>query len=421
MINGKKLGKKAVNKIKQLYGQKGKGEKGISHFVLTKLIAIMLVTIMVLTSSFAAYAADYTEGEQAYNEVLVPVTPQEVLMEEVCVDERGPCIDDGVKIKTVDGMKVRKDCWKYAYTKNCTNGPSKNNCSHIQQDDFKFVGDTCLHNIKVNGRTFCINTRQVFARTTLQEQKINHGKIIMDPDNKDVVKNLLCKSFCLDGECSSAHKASQESNNEMAGSVAQLEMLSGVKNGLIDAKTLKFDIFSATPRRCHDKTDFHSNCCEESGWLKGIGLVKCPSDAVQLAIEGRKGRCEYVDEYCSAEVPIFGCIRVTKTYCCFPTVLAKVIHRGARQQLGKSLGTAEYPQCGGLTIDEIEKIDFSRIDFQDFFDLEVQPMIRNYNSDDNAALIKRSFPNASSEQPSLNNSKNGLNEQVLQNTEKEGK
>lgn len=393
-----------------------------------KFKVIVLCLVMLLGFSFSAIADDYTEGEEAHNETQEDTVAAELSMEKVCTDVRGKCLDS-VKVRIVDGMSVERDCWKYEYSKNCNKAPSKNNCANIQQDDFKFVGDTCLSTIKVNGKSFCVNTRKTFARTTTQTQKINHGKMKMDPDNKEVVKNLLCSAFCLDGNCPEAHKADQKSNDEIANAIAQLEMLSNIKKGMIDSNPLKFDIFSATPRRCHDKTGVHSNCCDDSGWLKGVGLVKCPSDAVQLAMEGRKGRCEYVGEYCSSEVPIIGtCIIETKTYCCFPTVLAKVIHRGARDQLGKNLGSAEHPQCGGLTLDDIEKIDFSKVDFQEFFDLEVQPMMKGYSSDDNEALIKRSFPSGvkDSSTPGVkdtnpnsfpNMSKDGVNEKLFKNAE----
>jgi len=109
-------------------------------------------------------------------------------------------------------------------------------------------------------------------------------------------------------------------------------------------------------------------------------------------MERRKSKCEYLGEYCAKKI-LGKCIRKTKSYCCFPTVLAKIIRCSARDQLGKSLGSAEHPQCGGLTLDDIEKIDFAKVNFQEFFDLEVQPMMKGYNNQDNENLIKRSFPN----------------------------
>ncbi len=391
-----------------------------------KFKVIILCLIMLLSFSVSSIAVEYTEGEEAHNEAQEDTITTELSMEEACTDVRGKCLDP-VKVRIVDGMSVERDCWKYEYSKSCNKAPSKNNCANIQQDDFKFVGDTCLSTIKVGEKIFCVNTRKTFARTTTQTQKINHGKIKMDPDNKEVVKNLLCNAFCLDGNCPEAHKAEQKSNDEIANAIAQLEMLSNIKKGMIDSNGLKFDIFSATLRRCHNKTSLHSNCCNDSGLLKSAGLVKCSKNDAALVMERRKSKCEYLGEYCAKKI-LGKCIRKTKSYCCFPTVLAKIIRCSARDQLGKNLGSAEHPQCGGLTLDDIEKIDFAKVNFQEFFDLEVQPMMKGYSSDDNEALIKRAFPSGvkDNSNPEVkdtnpnsfpNMSKDGVNEKLFKNAD----
>ncbi len=408
-MNGIQNGWKVVNKLDR------------NKFVVQKklkLPAIILLILAVLNFSLISNAANYAEGEEADEQAQDEAEIKEFSMNEVCFDEKGKCLD-AVKLRIVDGMAVERDCWKYEYVKNCSKGPSKNNCANIQQDDFEFVGDTCLHTMKVEGKSFCINIKKTFARTTKQTQTVNRGKIIMDPDNKEVVKNLLCNAFCLDGNCPSVYKETQGSNNEIADAIAQLEMLSNIKNGMIDSNALKFDIFSATAKRCHNKK-FHSNCCpdNESGLFISLGLHKCSKNDAALIAERRKSKCEYVGEYCAKRDKITKtCWRRTKTYCCFPTVLAKIIHRGARDQLGKNLGSAQYPQCGGLTLEDIENIDFSKIDFQEFFDLEVQPMMKGYTNKDNEDLVKRSFPSGTNTDSNAFSNTKGVNEERFRNSE----
>ncbi len=409
MMNGIQNGWKVVNKLDR------------NKFVVQKkpkLPAIILLILASLSFALISNAANYAEGEEAESQAQDEAEIKEFSMNEVCFDEKGKCLD-AVKLRIVDGMAVERDCWKYEYVKNCSKGPSKNNCANIQQDDFEFVGDTCLHTMKVEGKSFCINIKKTFARTTKHTQKVNRGKIIMDPDNKEVVKNLLCNAFCLDGNCPSVHKETQGSNNEIADAIAQLEMLSNIKKGMIDSNSLKFDIFSAMAKRCHNKK-FHSNCCpdNESGLFISLGLHKCSKNDAALIAERRKSKCEYVGEYCAKRDKITKtCWRKTKTYCCFPTVLAKIIHRGARDQLGKNLGSAQHPQCGGLTLEDIEKIDFSKIDFQEFFDLEVQPMMKGYTSKDNEDLVKRSFPSGTNTDSNAFSNTKGVNEERFKNSE----
>ena len=375
---GKKHGWSIVNKHLR---------KNSNIFLLSQVIYSLLILLMLVMSNLSE-AQNIDESEIDDEEIIV----QKSLSSEVCVDEKGKCLDSK-KDRIVGGLSVEKDCWHYEYIKKCNKIPSKKDCHEIPLDKFNLKKEECLITTEIGEREFCLNMKKTFSYVYEVKDIIDKSQIIMDPDNKEAVKDLLCDAFCLDGNCSEVFKETQESNDEIASAMAQLEMLSNIKQGVAGANGLNFNIFGGDVRRCHNKTSFHSNCCDDSGWLKGTGLVKCPSDAVQLAMEGRKGRCEYVGEYCSSKVPIIDtCIIETKTYCCFPTVLAKTIRLGARDQLGKDLGAAKDPQCGGLTLHDIENLDFSRIDFQEFYNLEVKPMMKDYNSDDNEALIKRSFP-----------------------------
>lgn len=375
-----------------------------------------------------ASARDYVEGEEAYAEMLTEVIPQEVSADDACVDERGHCLE-GKEERIIDGMVVEIDCWKYEYIKNCNNGPSKNNCPNIQQDDFSFLKDICLNVIKVGDKNHCINVRKVFSKHTTKTEYINRGRIVMDPDNKNAIRNVLCNAFCLDGKCSSAFKEEEQDNDEIAASIAQLEMLSNIRKGLVDENNLKFDVFGSTPRKCHDKTAVFSNCCDDSGFLKKTGLTSCSEDQRNLASERRANKCEYIGDYCASKgneiTKTTGkCLRKSKSYCCFPTILSKLIRLGARDQLGKGFGSAEHPQCGGLTLEDIERLDFSLINFQEFFDAEVQPIMRSYSVEDNEALVKRSFPSGSHNTGTnsfSNGAMEGINEKVFQDIEGEGR
>jgi conjugal transfer mating pair stabilization protein TraN len=300
------------------------------------------------------------------------------------------CIEPGAE-RTVNGMPVYKPCWKYKYIKKC-NAPSKNDCHTIPSERCNFRGDECLATMQIGNKSLCLNVQKFYLCTRVEHYEVNRSELIMDPDNKEAAKDLICKAFCIDGNCPEVYKANQEANNELAGSIAQLQMLKEVKDGMVDPNTLNFDIFKANVRRCNRTIIDFTNCCTDAGWGQNLGLAQCFEDETQIAKEWRLGRCEYVGEHCSGG-EIFGiCIVKKKTYCCFPNVLAKVIHKGARNQLGRSLGSSEYPQCNGFNLTEIEKIDFSQIDFKEFFEAEVVPKMNEYSSKDNESLMQRSFP-----------------------------
>lgn len=352
------------------------------------------------------------------------VIAQQVKSEDVCVDEEVKCIDDK-RNRKVNNLAVSRECWKYEYVKSCNKVQSKKDCNKIPLETFNFKKEDCLTTTKIGVQDFCLNVKKTFVNSYKETEVIDKSELKIDPDDKEAVKDLLCEAFCLDGNCSEAYKATQEDNNEIASAVAQLEMLSNLRKGLVDEKGIKFDIFGAQVKRCHNKT-LHSNCCKDSGMLKSMGLVKCNVEQKSLASEVRKGKCLPIGEYCAKKI-LGKCLRKTKSYCCFPTILAKTIRLAAKDQLGKGFGTAKNPQCGGLTLNDIENLDFSKIDFHEFFEREVQPMIRPYSSEQNENFVRKSFPNLKQEEAGSNSSiqlfqnlsEDGINRKLFKDEDKE--
>ncbi len=61
------------------------------------------------------------------------------------------------------------------------------------------------------------------------------------------------------------------------------------------------------------------------------------------------------------------CIRKKKTYCVFDSKLARIVQEQGRPQIGMTFGSAENPDCGAITPEQMAKMDFSNIDFSDFY------------------------------------------------------
>ena len=74
----------------------------------------------------------------------------------------------------------------------------------------------------------------------------------------------------------------------------------------------------------------------------------------------------YVGRYCS-EDSIFGCLAKTSTFCCFRSKLGRIIHEQGRPQLGIDWGNARKPACEGFSAVQLAAIDFSTIDFSEYF------------------------------------------------------
>jgi len=119
-----------------------------------------------------------------------------------------------------------------------------------------------------------------------------------------------------------------------------------------------------------------SDCCKKTkSWF---GLVNCNQREQQLAklrSWGKlDGNCHYVGKYC-AEKWLGVCVQEKKTYCCFSSPLARIVHEYGRPQLGIGWGSPKSPNCRGFTPEEFQKLDFSKIDFSEWIEEEVKANI----------------------------------------------
>lgn len=109
----------------------------------------------------------------------------------------------------------------------------------------------------------------------------------------------------------------------------------------------------------------------------------CDADDLMTAAYDEMGLCHYIGKKCVKKT-IFGCLQKKKMYCCFNSKLARIIHEQGRNQLigfsQEGWGSFSHPNCRGFTPEEIQMIDFAKIDFSEWYsDIEttVQEDIQN--------------------------------------------
>ena len=130
-------------------------------------------------------------------------------------------------------------------------------------------------------------------------------------------------------------------------------------------------IFSGKDRRCRSwgASIAFDNCCRSEDYL--LGLLQCNANELNLAALKGDGLCHYAGEYCSKEIDVgFAeiCVERSRSYCCFNSKLARIIQEQGRTQLSTfdGWGTASQPICRGLTPEEFQVLDFSRIDLSEW-------------------------------------------------------
>ncbi len=271
-----------------------------------------------------------------------------------CRDAVKTCVSSGEKV--VDGFKIHKDCWEWSYTKTC-DYPSKDDCGPYNKCYLVGYRDCLLKDDYGN----CVNQIKEFSCKRWEASYVNKNKIRYGKEDKEGPEQLICKGLpCIDGNCVDKSFAS---NNEMMDSVSRLYAVSEMKG----AGDPNFKLFAGYVAQCSKKAVGYSNCCsltnKSNNWGHDLG-ARCTNDEKKLMEERKKNLCIYVGK---ENKQTMGVTTVVKhKWCCFGNMLNKVLQVEARKQLGMNFGSGGSPNCRGLTLDELLKLDFDKMDFSEF-------------------------------------------------------
>ena len=271
-----------------------------------------------------------------------------------CQDTVRRCVESGMK--EMDGIRETRPCWQYSYVKSC-NFPSKNDC-RLYEHCYALGDKQCFVRDYANT---CVNMEKEFSCKSWEPVDVRDETARMGLEAKEGPESLVCEGVpCIDGNCVDK---SYETNGEMMDSISRLHAAKFMKPGA--DKT--FDLFKANDMHCSKKPAGYTNCCnlKKDGWGTHLG-AGCTKDEQILAEQRGKELCVFATKITTEKTPF----HISKHYyCCFNNMLDKVIQVQGRKQLGrkfvKSDGTAD---CGGFSLEEIEKIDFNKINFREFIE-----------------------------------------------------
>ncbi|MGR7204619.1 conjugal transfer protein TraN, partial [Klebsiella aerogenes] len=194
-------------------------------------------------------------------------------------------------------------------------------------------------------------------------------------------KQMICGGdvFCLDGECD---KAASGKNNDFGQAVAELAALAAAGKDVAALNGVDVRAFTGKAKYCKKFAAGFSNCCKDSGWGQDVGLARCSSDEKALAKAKKDKLTVSVGEFCSKKV-LGVCLEKKRSYCQFDSKLAQIVQQQGRNgQLHISFGGASSPNCRGITVDELQRINFDSLDFTNF----MEDLMKNQKIPDNDAL-----------------------------------
>jgi conjugal transfer mating pair stabilization protein TraN len=96
-------------------------------------------------------------------------------------------------------------------------------------------------------------------------------------------------------------------------------------------------------------------------------VYACTPDELKLGVDRQLRQCHYAGAFCAQKV-LGMCLEEKDSYCCFGSPLGRIIQEQARLQavLGRPWGEPEKPDCGGLAVDDMERIDWPQVDLSEW-------------------------------------------------------
>ena len=163
-------------------------------------------------------------------------------------------------------------------------------------------------------------------------------------------------TYCVGAGCESVPA---QSNTGFVDATARLNMVVELGGEEFDRESLRF--FTGARRTCNIRLFGLANCCTNSGAL--VGLANCSAEEVELAEERHAGNTRYLGQYCARRTFFGVCIRRARAWCVFGSKLGRILQEQGRAQLGVG-----WSDCRGLTVAEVERIEFDRLDLSEFTD-----------------------------------------------------
>ena len=256
------------------------------------------------------------------------------LQSSACTDSSNP--------RVISGTSVSRPCWQYTDTYRCydKNGSKGEDdyCQELRKAGCTQSDSTCADDLY--GR--CIAWEQSYQCSV--------------PGKSRMVEDCSAATYCQDGNC---FDAGYEANADFGLAASYLSSAEAMARDMDGS----FNIFTGNSHKCKKVALGFKNCCKNSGWGLSFNLSQCSESEKVLGEKRGAGMCHYLGSY--KDNSLFP--NRYDSYCCFNSKLARIIHEQGRPYVPLAWGSAKSPVCRGFTPEELQQIDFGKIDFSEFF------------------------------------------------------
>lgn len=269
---------------------------------------------------------------------------EKIVEENNCYQIKKQCLDTGER--HFDELVVKKPCWKEKITYRCTSVP-EDGCKHLKNKKCILKNSVC----KEKKSDICLRWERQYA--CLIKEKFASAGIT----GGDV--------FCMGGDC---FTPTIDKNTDLNEAIAQLAVMQHMQKDM--TADHQPTVFRGKPFDCSKHMLSFKDCCSAmKGWGVSLGLGVCSESAKALVKLRALKKCHYVGTWCAEKFPLISkCKRKKSSYCCFGSKLARIFHEQGRKQLGRDWGKVESPDCGPFSLEELERMDFSKMDLSEIFE-----------------------------------------------------
>jgi conjugal transfer mating pair stabilization protein TraN len=249
--------------------------------------------------------------------------------------------------RIINGVPIMRECWQQTSFYDCGQMvETDKTCSSLRSRSCEQVGSSCLQ------------------KDTSGLCKLYQQNFTCPVNTCQGAYGVVCngQTYCLEGNCV---KGKSHPSQDFEQSVSAL---SAVQEAGTHFSSDTVSLFTGHAESCrYDPLDFN-NCCRDKGWGQDLHLTHCSQTEQQLGLHKEAGLSVSVGEYCAKRV-LSTCVSRRKMYCSFPSKLARIVQeQGRLTQLKIDFGNGKHPNCRGITPDELQHIDFNKINFQPYYE-----------------------------------------------------
>jgi len=210
-------------------------------------------------------------------------------------------------------------------------------------------------------------------------------------------RNMECRLAGTSTAFKSCCRGFDEIMTDSTGSISEWTVAASAIKGTFVASKAAFETYKkaadtlSAAEKVDDATSAFKSAFESSFDPASLAISAAVSIAIdyfvnncnemdmETGILNASGRCYPIPEdkgglYCQKRLFGKGCVQEARTYCCFNSKLARMIHEQGRKQL-KSFDGVDANNCRGFYPEEFQYLDFSQIDLSEYYgDLKTRNM-----------------------------------------------